>query len=1085
MNLFSAGVSLRSSILLLLICAILFSTGLVSWVSFSGSRDAVGDLGLQLRKEVSHRISEHLLDFLRLPHEINRNNADSLQRGLLSAQDPDRLITRFAEQVDLFPSVSSIYFGNVLGGLANSGRDPDLDARYSIRTDDFKAGVFRKFSLDAQGKQDGEMATATGFDARTRPWYTKAMSTGGPVWSDVYVLFTGQDMALAASCPVFDAQGAPLGVVSVDVFLSHITGFLQRLRIGTSGKAFILERSGLLVAGSGTEPLFVPARGQNPSRRLTGQESHDWMVRGAAQALASRFRSLELIADENHLDFTDQGRKILMTVSPLRDPLGIDWLIVVVVPEADFMARITGNARTSMALIAGVLAFSLLMGAMLARRIVTPISRLDEVASWLADGLGSERIQESSRFLEVQSLTRSFNKMAAQLSETMRDMQRELSERQRAETALGESEARYRTLVELAVDGILLGSHEGMIIGANECMCHLLGLKREELIGRHITSLPFKPESLEREPLRFESLAKGEIVQRERILIRSDGSELHVEMRSKMMPDGTYQSIFRDVTARRVAEAALRESEERLRTLSDNLPGGLVYQLEADLRGSGRRFTYISAGVESLHGLSPQEVMSDASLLYGQIPEDDRKALAEREAEAFSRLSNFDAQMPFRLPSGELRWSYLASAPRILPDDRVVWDGVEIDITEQKMVEAALLEAKETAEAASRVKTEFLANMSHEIRTPLNGILGMMQLLRQTSLDPEQEKFVGLSITSAMRLTRLLADILDISRIEAGKMTLLEAPFSVYELVDSVMELFAVLAREKGLKLDCVIHTELPPLLVGDEARVRQILFNLVGNALKYTDHGGVKVELSAAAPDSSPSCGVRIRISDTGVGIPGHMLQGVFEPFQQAEGSNTRRYEGAGLGLAIVQRLVELMQGTIEVQSESGVGTTVQVTLPLGAASENSSPRHEPKIVTSEPVPGLRILLAEDEAINQLAMRTLLEKAGHRVTIAQNGQEVLDLVRKEDFDCVLMDVQMPVMSGVEATRLIRSSPDLAVIKDIPIIALTAHAMSGDRESFLQAGMDDYLSKPVSLDDLVKALAKLGRGLPEEKIRGR
>ena len=1079
MKIFSAGISLRTAIPVLLGCVILFSTAFVSWISFTGSREAVGDVALQLRKEVSHRITLHLRDFLRRPHEINRSNALALQNGLVPADDPGLLIARFADQLELFPSVSSIYFGNEQGGLANSGRDPEHGSKYSIRTDDFKAGVFRKFPLDSRGNKGEEMARVTSFDSRTRPWYAKALLAQGPIWSDIYVLFTGQDMALAASRPVFDDRGRILGVVSVDVFLSQITAFLRRLRIGNAGKAFIVERSGLLVAGLGTEPLFIPGRGGNPGRRLMGAHSRDPLVQGAMQALTSKFGSLDRINAEHHLDFTDQGRKILLTVSALHDPLGIDWLIVVVVPEEDFMAKVGENARFSMVLIPGVLVLALLTGALLARRIVKPISRLGAAAERLAGGEELERINEISRFSEVQSLTRSFNQMALQLSDTMWAMQLELGERQRAEEALGESEARYRTLVELAVDGILLGSHEGVIIGANECMCDLLGLKREDMLGKHVRDLPFKPESLAKSPLSFNLLEKGEIVQKERTLLRVDGSELHVEMRSKMMPDGTYQSIYRDITARKQAEEALRESEERLRTLSDNLPGGLVYQMETDLGGGRRRFSYVSAGVELLHEVSVREVLDDASLIYAQIEPDDRALLFEREAKAESTRSLFQAEVRFRLPSGTVRWSHLASAPRMLSADRVVWDGVEIDITERKLAEAALLEAKEAAEAANRVKTEFLANMSHEVRTPLNGIQGMMQLLRQTRLDEEQERYVELSITSAMRLTRLLADILDISRIEAGKMSILETLFSVAELVDSVVELFTIPAREKGLALDCVIHPDLSAHLVGDEARVRQILFNLVGNALKYTDQGGVTVELSPLHPDPCLSEGICMRVVDTGVGIPEHMLSGVFEPFMQVEGSHTRKYEGAGLGLTIVRRLVELMHGTIGVESAAGAGTSVRVTLPLRAASEYCAlTKTAPEVPDEDVGRALRILLAEDEAINQLAMRTLLERAGHVVALARNGQEVLDLLLAEDFDCILMDVQMPVMSGIEATRNIRawSGPK----KDIPIIALTAHAMSGDRESFLQAGMDDYLPKPVGMADLVEVIAKRVRASTAE-----
>jgi PAS domain S-box-containing protein len=378
-----------------------------------------------------------------------------------------------------------------------------------------------------------------------------------------------------------------------------------------------------------------------------------------------------------------------------------------------------------------------------------------------------------------------------------------------------------------------------------------------------------------------------------------------------------------------------------------------------------------------------------------------------------------------------------------------------------------LAAARLAAEASSLAKSEFLANMSHEVRTPLNGIVGMLQLLSRTYLDAEQKECVFTAIRSSKRLTQLLTDILEISRIEAGKMSLHAAEFHFSDLRDSVRDLFAIPAKAKGLKLSFEIDEAIPSYVIGDEGRLRQVLFNLVGNATKFTSRGSVRVDVRRV--DEGGVMHVVFTVADTGVGIPRERQDDIFNAFTQVDGSSVRQHGGVGLGLAIVKRLVEIMDGSISVASEPGQGTVMTVKVPLLPGQSVCSERED---LPLPEVRGKRVLVVEDDPVNQLALTRMLKKLGHFSSLARNGQEALDLLELEDFDCVLMDIQMPIMDGLEATRRVRAGSIGRVSPEIPIIALTGHAMPGDREHFLEQGVTAYLSKPVDMDCLARLVGQ-------------
>ncbi|MDQ7831520.1 MAG: ATP-binding protein [Desulfovibrionaceae bacterium] len=402
----------------------------------------------------------------------------------------------------------------------------------------------------------------------------------------------------------------------------------------------------------------------------------------------------------------------------------------------------------------------------------------------------------------------------------------------------------------------------------------------------------------------------------------------------------------------------------------------------------------------------------------------------------------------------------------------------------EKAAEAEMDRARAATKAAESAKSVFLTNMSHELRTPMIGILGMTELTLATSLSRKQREYLEMVRHSAASLLEIINDILDSARITAGKLELAATAFALRETVESAITVFAPLAEQKGLSLSAHIADTVPMIVVGDPIRLRQVLINLVGNAVKFTEKGSVEVDVSldSSPPSQMDAPRLAFTVRDTGIGIPAGKLDAIFESFTQADPSPTRKYRGAGLGLSIFKELVTMMGGEIDVTSEEGKGSVFSFRVALRPAGERAPAEAaggDHGAAWENALPPLTILLAEDNPVNQMFIRELLEQSGHAVITAHTGLRAVKVLEKSRVDAVLMDIQMPEMDGMEATRIIRSATDGRIDPEVPIIALTAHAHKGDRETFLRAGMDDYLPKPVGLPEisasLLRVLARKGR----------
>ena len=654
---------------------------------------------------------------------------------------------------------------------------------------------------------------------------------------------------------------------------------------------------------------------------------------------------------------------------------------------------------------------------------------------------------------------------------TLISVVRDITERRRTEERLRESEEKFRSAFANAAIGFAMTTADGAIMAANAAYCALVDCTAGDLDGLNFLEMVHPDDRAENMRLMARMLS-GQIPDFvvENRYVRKTGPFVWVRKSVSLVrdPEGAPQwiiSLVEDITERKKAEQALRDSESRLRNLTDHLPEAAICRYRQDAGGEPQ-IDFISAGIERLTGVPPAELMNGAALERWILPEDHEKA---RAAISRSRqeMTHFEVEVRHRhRATGEIRWSMLRSTPFRNADGSTTWDGIDLDITERKRAAKEALRAQEAAETANHAKSTFLATMSHEIRTPMNAILGMADLLWESNLDAEQRHYVEVFRRAGSNLVTLINDILDLSKIESGNLELERVSFSIEEVVDQAVTLTGAKARSKGIDLLSRLSPDLPAALIGDPTRLRQVLINLLGNAVKFTEVG--EVVLTARNRQGGVPGEICFEVSDTGIGIAAEKLESVFGDFTQADSSTTRKYGGTGLGLSISRRLVQSMGGALVVRSTVGVGSTFQFELPFGIAP--SSRANVPGEM--EDLLGRRVLVIDDNATNRLILRETLTFWGMKSREFGTGAAALEDFSSAcagglPYSLVLVDRRMPGIDGFELARKIQQ-----VDKRVPIVMLSSETQPGDSARSHEVGLASILLKPVPRTQLLRIICR-------------
>jgi PAS domain S-box-containing protein len=1095
------------------VAIIVGTVGMVSYLSYQSGQQEIENLASQLLRQTSERISDRLNNYLQVSQQVVATNDLAVKQETLNIKDKEKLRQQLWQQMQLNPSLPSNIFlsedGNGIGYLRISSKEIQKLAETATGKNIPIDSIFfhkivpnqrRYYSIDSQGKPI-QLFLQFDDDFRTVSWYRQAKDIGKQAWTPISLARVLPLLQTVAFAPVYDVNGL-YGFFSTNYFLSDISLFLMQVKFTSTGQVFIIERSGELVATSlATESSGLRRTDKNFSRILAS-ESQDDLTREVSKQLRQKFGDFNNLKESKQLSLTIAGYRQFVQITPYQDKYGLDWLFVIAIPGADFISEIQKNVCRSILLCGFSLVGSIGIGICTSRRISRSLSHLTQATKSFSEKRLEQTIPDT-RITEVQTLKEALQQMMIELQDAdqMRLNYAQDLEKQVAKKTIDLTEAQRIARIgswEFDVaSGVSTWSAQQFLI---------LGFDPNVPLPKYANFFDIVP--LDDQPnLRAaveEAIAHGTPYMVEHGIIRPDRSICHVISRGEAICDDQGKVVrligtITDISDRKRLETELTHSRD-LRELIFNESTDALFLVDS------KTSLIIECNQQAIK-LFEVEDKNDLLNIEGRTlhkRQFTRQELAQIDQEV-NQNGFCSIEVEYLTLKGREFWGDL-SLKRITFGEQQYSLARVVDITVRKQAESTLEQAKTSAEEATRAKSAFLANMSHEIRTPMNGVMGMAQLLETTALNEEQADFVKTIKDSSESLLTIINDILDFSKIESGMLSIEEWDFKLEDVVSGVTQLLNSQAIAKQIDLRYMISPDIP-IVIGDYARLRQILLNLVGNAIKFTQSGQVSISVIGKPLDEEEDekvtdsnnfmdeeLGVRKKyqlkfaIADTGFGIKADRIDRLFQPFTQADASINRKYGGTGLGLAISKRLVELMNGTIWVESFGQVGgnppadwkpltdtqgsifyfeivvlTSQTIYQPLGTHNKKTAINRQ----FAEKFP-LKILIVEDDKVNQMVASSILKKLGYQTSdIANNGLEVLQALQNNTYDLILMDLQMPTMDGITATKIIRNE----LISQVPIVAMTADVMPEDRQACFDAGMNDYISKPINITEIMQVIS--------------